>query len=191
MLNTIRKAITEDRSGSITVEILIKLNMTINGLPIAELASVAAWFLWWQRRQLVMMIQSPKKTTLSIRVLATNYIRSPTAKMPTRLTYHMWRKPPHSTVKVNADASFQADTLSGASGAVVRDDKGDFIAAASWFMLGLNLSTSLLLPLAAVSHNSRKKYRNTRSLVSCCFTQPKLFFFSLFTCSEINMLYHT
>ncbi|KAE8803819.1 Bidirectional sugar transporter SWEET14 [Hordeum vulgare] len=46
----------------------------------------------------------------------------------------MWKKSSHGMVKVNIDASFRADTLSKASGAVVRDDKRNFIAAASWFI---------------------------------------------------------
>jgi hypothetical protein len=46
----------------------------------------------------------------------------------------MWSKPSRGVVKINVDASFHGDTLSGASGAIARDDKGDFIAAANWFI---------------------------------------------------------
>lgn len=78
LLDTVQKAISEDRSGSITMEILLKNTSIIEGLPVAELISVAAWFLWWQRRQIMkgIGIQNPEKTALSIRVLATNYFRS-------------------------------------------------------------------------------------------------------------------
>lgn len=98
------------------MDILIKINATHDGLPVAELATVAAWFLWWQRCQLVkgFMIQNPKKTTMSIKVPATNYTRSLTPKLQPRTSNHMWKKHAHSMVKVNVDASFYADTLSGA-----------------------------------------------------------------------------
>lgn len=46
----------------------------------------------------------------------------------------MWKKPTHGMVKVNLDASFHADTLSRASGAVVCDEHEYFIAGASWFV---------------------------------------------------------
>ncbi|KAE8814973.1 Bidirectional sugar transporter SWEET14 [Hordeum vulgare] len=46
----------------------------------------------------------------------------------------MWKKPTCGMVKVNVDASFHMDTFSRASGVVVRDDKGDVIPAANWFI---------------------------------------------------------
>ena len=46
----------------------------------------------------------------------------------------MWKKPDRGAVKINVDASFCAENLSGATGAVARDDKGDFIASANWFI---------------------------------------------------------
>ena len=71
---------------------------------------------------------------MSIRVLAKNYIRSMTPKVPVRKMEHMWKKPSTGRVKVNVDASFHADTLSGTCGVVVRDECEDFIAAAEWFL---------------------------------------------------------
>ena len=46
----------------------------------------------------------------------------------------MWAKPSHGLVKINVDVTFHEDTLSGACGAVVRNDHGDFVAAANWFL---------------------------------------------------------
>ena len=51
-----------------------------------------------------------------------------------RIHDHMWKKPDRGAVKINVDASFCAENLSGATGAVARDDRGDFIAAANWFI---------------------------------------------------------
>ena len=47
-------------------------------VPTAELDVVAAWYIWWQRRQIVkgVKVQTPEKTALAIKVLATNYLRS-------------------------------------------------------------------------------------------------------------------
>ena len=46
----------------------------------------------------------------------------------------MWKKPDRGADKINGDASFCAEKLSGATGAIARDDRGDFIAEANWFI---------------------------------------------------------
>ena len=40
-----------------------------------------------------------------------------------------WRRPPEDWVKVNTDASFSALSASGASGVVLRNSRGEVIAA--------------------------------------------------------------
>ena len=42
-----------------------------------------------------------------------------------------WIKPMEGCVKLNVDAAFHAETLNGAVGAVLRDDRGGFIAASN------------------------------------------------------------
>ena len=74
------------------------------------------------------------KMAISITGLATNYIRSFMPKLSPRTSNHMWKNPPRGVVKVNVDTSSHADTLSKAIGVVLYDDRGDFIAAASWFI---------------------------------------------------------
>ena len=37
-------------------------------------------------------------------------------------------------IKINVDAAFQYETLSGATVAVARDGRGNFIPAATWFL---------------------------------------------------------
>lgn len=49
-------------------------------------------------------------------------------------TKHLVRKPIEGTVKINVDASFCEETLSGLSGAVGRDHKGNFISATTWVL---------------------------------------------------------
>ncbi|KAE8797118.1 Ketohexokinase [Hordeum vulgare] len=125
----------EDRSGSITMEILLKLHEGSFEVPMAELAAVASWYIWWQRRQLVkdVAIQTPEKTALSMRVLATNFIRAMPYRVPNRKYDSMWKKPSNGVIKINVDTSFNGDTMSGASEAIARDNNGDFVAAPSWF----------------------------------------------------------
>ena len=40
-----------------------------------------------------------------------------------------WMKPDPRTVKLNVDAAFHVDVGAGATGAVLRDDRGMFVAA--------------------------------------------------------------
>ena len=46
----------------------------------------------------------------------------------------MWKKPCRDVIKINVDAAFQYETLSGATGVVARDGRGNFIAAITWFL---------------------------------------------------------
>jgi hypothetical protein len=40
-----------------------------------------------------------------------------------------WSKPPPGYVKINTDGAFEAESMSGATGAVIRDENGVFIKA--------------------------------------------------------------
>ena len=136
LYDDVRKAVMQDRSGSVTLEILAKMQSVTGDLPSAELTLLAAWFLWWQRRQLVRgeSVQNAERSVVSIKVLLTNFMRAANSKSPKCKLDQMWKKPSKGFVKINVDASFVAETLSGTSGAVARDENGNFIAAASWLM---------------------------------------------------------
>uniref|UniRef100_A0A8R7UGP7 RNase H type-1 domain-containing protein n=1 Tax=Triticum urartu TaxID=4572 RepID=A0A8R7UGP7_TRIUA len=43
-----------------------------------------------------------------------------------------WELPPRGHVKLNVDASFDGDLLVGTAGAIIRDDRGNFIDAGNW-----------------------------------------------------------
>lgn len=75
LADDIRKAVAEDRSGSVTMEILGRVQAAVCGLLKAELIAVAAWYIWWQRRQFVKgeRIQAPDRSAISIKVLCTNF----------------------------------------------------------------------------------------------------------------------
>lgn len=134
--NIVAEAARQDRPGSITVEILSRINSVTDGLPTAELMMVAAWYLWWQRRQHIKgePSQNPERAAISIKVLATNYTRSYMTGQPTRSHDHMWKRSTRDVVKINVDAAFRVETLSGATGAIAHDGRGNFIAAATWFI---------------------------------------------------------
>ena len=87
-------------------------------------------------------IQSPDRTTVLVRVLATNFVRAATLNHPIRKEIHTSKKPMEGTVRINIDASFHAETLSGSSGEVARDYKGNFIAATIWVLPHISTAES-------------------------------------------------
>ena len=55
-------------------------------------------------------------------------------KQPDRSHDHMWKRSLSDVTKINVDAAFQAETLSGEIGAITRDSRGKFIDAATWYI---------------------------------------------------------
>jgi hypothetical protein len=53
---------------------------------------------------------------------------SRSCKINSGIRRHGWEKPPEGFVKLNIDAAFSIDSLSGATEAAIRDDHGIFIA---------------------------------------------------------------
>jgi hypothetical protein len=94
-----------------------------------DLMVVAVWYIWWERRKATHgeAVQSPPRTAQSISVLALNYSRA--KKKTPRMIRHSWIKPSNNFVKLNVDAGFCANTGSGSTGAIIRDDNGGFLAA--------------------------------------------------------------
>lgn len=76
---------------------------------------------------------SAESTAISIRAIALNFLRSCDHKRQPAKTDSR-KKPSYGIVKINVDASFHDDLLSGATGAIAQDDKGNFIATTSWFL---------------------------------------------------------
>ena len=67
---------------------------------------------------------------MGIRAITTNYVNAHSPN--TSIKKGGWSKPPVGLVKLNVDASFDHDRLSGTARAVLRDDKGRFIAGGNW-----------------------------------------------------------
>jgi ribonuclease HI len=125
----------EDRAGSAVLEyILNKQNNDLEGFTlfgVKEVVLVACWYLWWLRRQRTHDEPTPPvyKCKMSILAMTANAAKVGTNKA--QVITVKWSKPEVRQVKVNVDASFHADSCSGAIGAVIRDVKGDFIAAST------------------------------------------------------------
>jgi ribonuclease HI len=128
-------ALLEDRAGSAVLEnILNKQNNALEGFTlfgVKEVVLVACWYLWWLRRQRTHDEPTPPvyKCKMSILAMTANAAKVGTNKA--QVITVKWSKPEVRQVKVNVDASFHADSCSGAIGAVIRDVKGDFIAAST------------------------------------------------------------
>ena len=111
--------------------------LTILGTPnVRELIAISTWYLWWERRKLVHKekTQDANQISMGIRAITLNYVLaiSPKATMKRG----GWVQPPRGFVKLNVDASFDHDRLRGTTGAVLRDDKGKFIARGIGELIG-------------------------------------------------------
>ena len=96
-----------------------------------ETIATTSWYLWFERRKLTHgeAIQTPDQIVLAVRSLTTNFniACAPKAK----IRKNGWKKPANGYLKMNVDASFDSDLLQGIVGAVIRDHKGRFVAAAN------------------------------------------------------------
>ena len=97
-----------------------------------EMIAITCWYLWWERRKLRHgeKVQTANQIATSVRVLTANYTSAaaPKAKRKTG----GWELLPRGHVKLDVDASFDDDLLVGTAGAIIRDDKGNFISAGNW-----------------------------------------------------------
>lgn len=135
ILPEIDKACLVDRAGSSILEFLLlwpfKGNHTLGLGPMPESIAIAAWFLWWDRRNFVheQKLQKPEASAMSIKVLISNFTKACSSKASPKR--NGWSKPPEGMVKLNVDAAFNSDDLSGAVAAVIRDEAGHFVAGAN------------------------------------------------------------
>jgi hypothetical protein len=133
----ISDAMEPGRSGSQVLEVLLKTpSSTVAGydsIKVQETIATAAWYIWWlHRRQTFGELVPPVNVcSNSIRSIVANAART---KTQGSMHKKMWIKPRAGFLKLNVDASFSAESHSGATGAIIRDGRGDFIAASSTFI---------------------------------------------------------
>ena len=99
-----------------------------------ELIAISCWYLWWMRRCRTHDEPVPPmgRCKISILTMAANFVKASKPTGP--MSQNRWSKPPPRHVKLNVDASFHEDTKSGATGAIIRDYQGLFIAACGRFI---------------------------------------------------------
>jgi ribonuclease HI len=139
-----------DRSGSVVLEGIIcgdiQLPSPIDSVGIKELIATAAWYIWWQRREIKKgeAVATPGRTAFAIAGLAQNYYGAETAKEPRVLS---WTRPDSHTYKINVDAAYFPNG-SGAIGVILRNHKGVALAGRSrLFSNVLNAATAEALAL--------------------------------------------
>ena len=128
----IDEATSIDRAGAVALEHIICINGPrdpLGGVGLAEIILMGAWYIWWERRQIVHgeEVQTPQRSALSIGALAKNYWRS--RKHLIKRKTASWKCPSEGEVKINVDAAYCADEGRGSAGVVVRDYKGKCILA--------------------------------------------------------------
>jgi hypothetical protein len=106
--------------------------MGFDHVGLKEVIAITSWYLWWMRRRPTHDEVVPPiiKCKMSILGIAAN-----AAKAAHPIVEEVkWKKPETRQVKINVDATFHADSFSGAVGAVARDYHGQFVAAACKFL---------------------------------------------------------
>jgi ribonuclease HI len=100
---------------------------------IPNIVAVAAWYIWWIRRKLSHGEEVPliSQCINSIKGITANSTNVKSCSLETKET---WQRTRSSIIKLNVDAAYSLETGTSASGAVLRNYKGDFITAASTFI---------------------------------------------------------
>ena len=128
----IDRACEVDRAGEAILEYLLVLpdqDLRIMGYQnVREMIAISAWYLWWERRKLVHKETTQNATQISMGIIALTYNFVNASSSKASMKKGGWHCPPRGFVKLNVDASFEQDMLKGTMGAVLRDDKGRFIA---------------------------------------------------------------
>jgi hypothetical protein len=136
----IEEALNIDRSGSAVLE--FKLMKNDNSIPgfscvgLKETITVGCWYMWWIRHQLTHNESVPPMNHYRMSVLAITTNAARAKRVPCG-DQQRWCKPEVRQVKVNVDGSFYQNESVGATGAVIRDYKGKFIAALTTFVPNL------------------------------------------------------
>jgi ribonuclease HI len=131
-------ALQVDLAGSAVLEYLMnRQDNTMRGFSdvgLKEIISVTSWYLWWIRRQRTRNEPVPPVNKCKMSILAITANAAKAYGQRVNSTSVKWCKPEPRQVKLNVDASFYVDSASGATGAVLRDFHGDFIAASTTYL---------------------------------------------------------
>jgi hypothetical protein len=136
ILDVIDEALNIDLSGSTILEFLLRAQAkALPGFDIGvkETIGVPCWYLWWIRRQRTHDESVPPLSKCKMSILS---IVANAAKVNSKggVARQRWCKPNPRHLKINVDGSFHSDSHARSIGAVVRDYKGEFIAASTVFL---------------------------------------------------------
>jgi hypothetical protein len=129
----IQREMFSGRSGVQVMEALLKSSLTsvpgYSGINVKEVIAIGAWYIWWLRRRQTHGEQVPpvRCCVNSIRAIVANAARSNSPATSIKKT--SWLKPRAGFMKLNVDAAFSAIDHMGASGVILRDGQGGFVAA--------------------------------------------------------------
>jgi ribonuclease HI len=106
----------------------------LDNVGLKETVAITCWYLWWLRRRRTHNEAVPpiNRCKMSILTMAANQANS--FKPEGASSEIKWTRPEPRHLKLNVDASFYADSCSGATGAVLRDYQGQFVAASTRFL---------------------------------------------------------
>jgi hypothetical protein len=129
---------SDGRSGSEALEFILKSTQAtipyFNNLILQELVAVGCWYIWWIQRPQSHGDQTPhvRHWVNSIRAITSN---SGKAMTPASFVKnHVWLKSCAQNLKLNVDAALSIEEHAGATGAMIRDNQGNFMAASSVFI---------------------------------------------------------
>jgi ribonuclease HI len=142
--NVIQDAMSVDRDGSAILEhLMCRTENEFEGfteIQLKEVVATTCWYLWWLRRRRTHdePTPPPNRCKFSILSIVTN---SGNVYGKKKLTNVKWVRPEVRHVKLNVDASFHEDAKAGSMGAVLRDYRGECIAAPSSYIENVNSAT--------------------------------------------------
>jgi hypothetical protein len=114
-MDIIDNACLADRGGQVVLEHLLCLprrnSLVLDQRGLQETMTVAAWYIWWERRQCVNgeFVQLADRSVMSINALVVNMGKSYEKNM--KMKMQTWARPPSEFLKLNVDAGFDLDQL--------------------------------------------------------------------------------
>jgi ribonuclease HI len=135
ILDIITDAVQTDRSGSVVLEVLLRRHdnslQGFENMGLKETIMVTCWYLWWIRRRRTHNESVPPmfRCKMSILAIVANSARA--MKIQGNSETVKWLKPDPRYIKLNVDAAYHEDQRAGATGAVLRDYEGRFVAASN------------------------------------------------------------
>jgi hypothetical protein len=98
-----------------------------------EVVMITWWYIWWSQRQIKNKeaVPTPERSVINILDILANSIKVRGAGNAIRRGG--WSRPASGVYKLNVDAAYDESSGRGATGAIIRDSRGNFFAACCSF----------------------------------------------------------